>query len=87
VLVGEIGGTQEERAADVIGAAMTKPVVAYIAGKTAPPGKPMGHAGAIVEGTRGSYASKVAAFEAVGVPVAEYVIDIPDLVERRLHER
>ena len=82
VVVGEIGGTQEERAAEFVRAQMTKPVVAYIAGRTAPPGKAMGHAGAIVEGNRGSYASKVAAFEAAGVLVAEYVTDVPDLVGR-----
>jgi succinyl-CoA synthetase alpha subunit len=87
VVVGEIGGTQEERAAEFVRAHMSKPVVAYVAGRTAPPGKPMGHAGAIVEGDRGSYASKVAAFEAAGVPVAPYVTDVPDLVERRLRER
>src|SRR5581483_480945 len=84
VVVGEIGGTQEERAAEYIASQMTKPVVAYIAGKTAPPGKPMGHAGAIVEGTMGSYASKVVAYQAAGVPVAEYVTDVPALVERAL---
>jgi succinyl-CoA synthetase alpha subunit len=87
VLVGEIGGLQEERAAEFVRAHLSKPVVAYIAGKTAPPGKPMGHAGAIVEGSRGSYASKVAAFEAAGVAVADYVTDVPALVQQSLRGR
>jgi succinyl-CoA synthetase alpha subunit len=86
VLVGEIGGTQEERAAEFVKAKMSKPVVAYVAGKSAPPGRPMGHAGAIVEGDQGSYASKVSAFETARVPVAEYVTDIGRLVQQRLRK-
>ena len=80
VLIGEIGGTDEERAAQFIAERMTKPVVAFIAGRTAPPGKRMGHAGAIIQGGTGTAAEKIAAFEQVGVPVAEYPEQIPDLV-------
>lgn len=80
VLIGEIGGTDEERAARFIAERMTKPVVAFVAGRTAPPGKRMGHAGAIIQGGTGTAAEKIAAFEAVGVPVARYPEQIPDLV-------
>ena len=69
VLVGEIGGDAEERAADYIAERVTKPVVAYIAGFTAPPGKQMGHAGAIISGSSGTAEAKKAAFEAKGVRV------------------
>ena len=69
VLSGEIGGSDEEQAADYIAARMSKPVVAYIAGFTAPPGKQMGHAGAIVSGTSGTAAAKAAALEEKGVRV------------------
>jgi len=80
VLIGEIGGSDEERAARFIAERMTKPVVAFVAGRTAPPGKRMGHAGAIIEGGTGTAAEKIAAFEAVGVPVAEHPEQIPDLI-------
>ena len=80
VVVGEIGGTAEEEAADFIKRRVTKPVVAYVAGRTAPPGKRMGHAGAIIQGNRGTAESKVKAFEEAGVPVAEYPVDIPKLL-------
>ena len=69
VMVGEIGGAEEEKAAAFIGAEMTKPVVAYIAGFTAPPGKTMGHAGAIISGSAGTARAKKAALEAKGVRV------------------
>lgn len=81
VLVGEIGGTAEEEAARFIQENMTKPVVAYIAGKSAPPGKRMGHAGAIIERGRGTFASKRGSLEAAGVRVAELPGQIPDLVK------
>jgi succinyl-CoA synthetase alpha subunit len=71
VMSGEIGGDAEERAAEYIAANVTKPVVAYIAGFTAPEGKTMGHAGAIVSGSRGTAKAKAEALEAVGVRVAQ----------------
>jgi succinyl-CoA synthetase alpha subunit len=80
VLIGEIGGTEEEKAAHFIATCMTKPVVAFIAGQTAPPGKRMGHAGAIVEGGSGTAAEKIAALQAAGVKVAEHPEQIPDLL-------
>ncbi|MEA3376400.1 MAG: succinate--CoA ligase subunit alpha [Chloroflexota bacterium] len=80
VLIGEIGGTAEERAAEFINEHMTKPVVAFVAGRTAPPGKRMGHAGAIIQGGTGTAADKIAAFEAVDVPVAEHPEQIGDFV-------
>jgi succinyl-CoA synthetase alpha subunit len=80
VLIGEIGGSDEERAARFIVEQMTKPVTAFIAGQTAPPGKRMGHAGAIIEGGAGTAAEKIAALESVGVRVAEHPEQIPDLV-------
>ena len=79
VLIGEIGGSDEERAAEFIAARMSKPVTAFIAGRTAPAGKRMGHAGAIIEGGAGTAAGKIAALEAVGVRVAKHPEEIPDL--------
>ena len=79
VLIGEIGGSDEERAAEFIAAKMSKPVTAFIAGQTAPPGKRMGHAGAIIEGSTGTAVGKIAALEAVGVRVAKHPEEIPDL--------
>ncbi len=79
ILIGEIGGTDEEKAAEFISADMTKPVVAFIAGQTAPPGKHMGHAGAIVEGGSGLATDKIRALEAVGVKVAKHPEEIPTL--------
>ncbi len=80
VMIGEIGGTDEEKAAQFIADHMTKPVVSFIAGQTAPPGKRMGHAGAIVEGGSGLAADKVKALEAVGVKVAKHPEEIPSLL-------
>jgi succinyl-CoA synthetase alpha subunit len=81
VLIGEIGGTDEEKAAQFIAAHMTKPVVAFIAGHTAPPGKRMGHAGAIIEGGSGAAADKVKALEAAGVKIAKHPEEIPSLLQ------
>ncbi len=80
VLVGEIGGTSEEEAAEAIRSSFTKPVVAYIAGRSAPPGKRMGHAGAIISRGRGTAASKVAALERAGARVARFPYEVPEIV-------
>jgi len=80
VLVGEIGGSAEEDAAEYIRHHFTKPVVAYIAGRSAPPGKRMGHAGAIISRGKGTAETKVAALEAVGARVARFPYEIPALV-------
>ncbi|MBN1145735.1 MAG: succinate--CoA ligase subunit alpha [Anaerolineales bacterium] len=80
VLIGEIGGSDEEKAAEYILDRMTKPVVAFIAGQTAPPGKRMGHAGAIIEGGSGAAADKVRALENAGVRVAKHPEEIPELL-------
>lgn len=80
VLIGEIGGTDEEKAAEFIADRMTKPVVGFIAGRTAPPGKRMGHAGAIVEGSSGLASDKIRALESVGVRVATHPEEIPNLL-------
>ena len=80
VLIGEIGGNDEEKAAEYIKLKMTKPVVSFIAGQTAPPGKRMGHAGAIIEGGAGTAADKIKALEAAGVRVAKHPEEIPSLL-------
>ncbi len=87
VLIGEIGGDAEERAAQFIKDHVTKPVVAFIAGQTAPPGKRMGHAGAIISSGSGTAEEKIAAFEAVGVPVAKLPAEIPVLIKELLAKR
>jgi succinyl-CoA synthetase alpha subunit len=84
VLVGEIGGTAEEDAADHIRRKFTKPVVAYIAGRSAPPGKRMGHAGAIISRGKGTAETKLAALQAAGAQVARFPYEIPDLVAETL---
>lgn len=83
-LVGEIGGSDEEEAAAYIKSNVSKPVVAYIAGQTAPPGKQMGHAGAIVSASSGTAASKIQAFEAAGIPVAKAPYQLPKLLKDAL---
>jgi succinyl-CoA synthetase alpha subunit len=81
VMIGEIGGNDEERAAEFIATKMTKKVVSFIAGQTAPPGKRMGHAGAIIEGGSGSAEDKIKALEAAGVRVAKHPEEIPSLLQ------
>lgn len=85
VLVGEIGGYAEEEAAEFIRARMTKPVVAYIAGRTAPPEKRMGHAGAIIARGLGTASSKIAALNKAGVKVASLPMDVPPLLKNALN--
>lgn len=85
VLVGEIGGFAEEEAAEFIRARMTKPVVAYIAGRTAPPEKRMGHAGAIIARGLGTASSKIAALNKAGVKVASLPMDVPPLLKNALN--
>ena len=84
VLIGEIGGTAEQDAAAYIKQHVTKPVVSFIAGQTAPPGKRIGHAGAIISGGEGTAQEKIAALEAVGATVAKLPTDIAQLVKDRL---
>jgi succinyl-CoA synthetase alpha subunit len=84
VLIGEIGGEDEERAAEYIKTEMTKPVVGFISGRTAPPEKRMGHAGAIVSGGRGTAEAKVGALRDAGVPVADRPDEIPGLLAGKL---
>jgi succinyl-CoA synthetase alpha subunit len=80
VLVGEIGGDEEEKAARFVGERMTKPVFAYIAGFSAPPGKTMGHAGAIISGSSGTAQAKKEALEAVGISVGTTPTEVAQLV-------
>jgi len=84
VIIGEIGGDAEERAAAFIAKNVTKPVVAFIDGVTAPPGKQMGHAGAIITSGSGTAEEKIAAFNAAGVPVAKESCEIPELLKKAL---
>jgi succinyl-CoA synthetase alpha subunit len=84
VMMGEIGGTDEQHAADFVRQHVTKPVVGFIAGQTAPPGRRMGHAGAIISGSSGTAAEKMAAFEAAGVSVMKRPADVVPLLRARL---
>jgi succinyl-CoA synthetase alpha subunit len=84
VMIGEIGGSDEQDAADFARAHMTKPVVGFIAGRTAPPGRRMGHAGAIVGGAGQTAADKVAALRAAGIPVGDRPVDVVTLVRERM---
>ncbi len=85
VVIGEIGGTDEQKAADFIATHMSKPVTAFIAGRTAPPGKRMGHAGAIIQGGEGTAAEKIAAFREAGVKVALLPEEVAQFVKDSLH--
>ena len=87
VMCGEIGGDAEERAADFIGEYVTKPVVGYIAGFTAPPGKQMGHAGAIVSGSQATAAATAAALEAKGVQVGRTPTEVAQIAMSKLGSR
>jgi succinyl-CoA synthetase alpha subunit len=80
VLIGEIGGTEEEQAAEYIADHMSKPVVALIAGQTAPPGRTMGHAGAIIEGIAGTASEKIRLLAEAGAVIARYPEEIPDVI-------
>ena len=84
VMIGEIGGSAEEEAAQFIRKSMNKPVVAYIAGRTAPPGKRMGHAGAIIEMGVGTYESKARALRDAGVQIAKSAREVAELLLKAL---
>lgn len=86
-MIGEIGGDAEERAAKYIREHITKPVAVFISGRQAPPGKQMGHAGAIISGGSGSAEGKIKALEAVGVPVADETCQLPDLLKKQLEKK
>jgi succinyl-CoA synthetase alpha subunit len=82
VLLGEVGGTMEYDAASIIQSYVTKPVVALIVGRAAPRGAQMGHAGAIVEGDRGTAASKIEALDATGAHIARSPSEVPEIIQR-----
>ncbi|HEX5633900.1 MAG TPA: succinate--CoA ligase subunit alpha, partial [Gemmatimonadales bacterium] len=84
VLMGEIGGTDEQNAAEFVRQHVTKPVVGFIAGQTAPKGRRMGHAGAIISGSSGTAEEKIAAFQAAGFGVMKRPVDVVELVKERL---
>ena len=84
VMIGEIGGSDEQRAADFVKARMKKPVVGFIAGQTAPPGRRMGHAGAIISGAGGTASEKMQAFERAGISVMQRPADVVPLLQARL---
>ena len=84
ILIGEIGGTDEQKAAAFIAENMTKPVTSFIAGQTAPPGRRMGHAGAIISGGEGTAAEKMDALRAAGVKVARHPDEIAEIVAQNL---
>ncbi|SRR5579883_1222197 len=84
VMIGEIGGTDEQDAARFVAERMTKPVIGFIAGRTAPPGRRMGHAGAIISGSTGTAAEKVQAMTDAGIPVADRPADVVPLLRERL---
>jgi len=84
VMIGEIGGTDEQQAAEFVAKGMTKPVIGFIAGQTAPPGRRMGHAGAIISGSSGTAAEKMAAFARAGISVMKRPADVAPLLRERL---
>ncbi len=84
VMIGEIGGTDEQKAAQYVADHVSKPVVGFIAGQTAPPGRRMGHAGAIISGSSGTASEKMAAFEAAGIGVMKRPKDVVPLLKERL---
>jgi len=86
-MIGEIGGNAEERAAEFIRKNVKKPVVAYIAGRTAPSGKTMGHAGAVISGTSGTAQSKIEALKKAGVSTAELPGDVADILMKKLRSK
>jgi succinyl-CoA synthetase alpha subunit len=84
VMIGEIGGTDEQNAAEFVRRSMKKPVVGFIAGQTAPPGRRMGHAGAIISGSSGTAAEKMQAFRNAGIAVMERPSDVVKLIRDRI---